>query len=630
MRRAAIYFFYDGQGIVDRYNLFMLEDLRKSCEKIYVVVNGELNEEGHKSFLTVADDVYIRKNEGLDVWAYKDSMEHIGWDVVTSYDEFILMNFTNFGPVFPLQEMFEKMSQKDVDFWGITKHYGHDFDPYNGCEYGYIPPHIQSSFIAIRSSMLCSEDFRRYWDNMPMIRGYEDSICKHEAIFTKKFEDLGYRSGIYVDTEHMKEYIDYPLMLCPVKMMKEFRCPIFKRKTFFNIYEEFMDVTCGEPGWELYQYLKKETSYDVDMIWENLLRTGNMWDIKQRMQLNYVLPTDVEKGMTRQPKVALFFHLYYMEMLEQMEHYAASMPDYADIYISTDTQEKKQQIEGALKDFGGRKVTVVVVKNQGREYAGVYVGLKPYYKQYDYICIAHSKRSRYEKPYIIGDEFSYHCFEHTLATKEYVHNVLATFEENPRLGLLVPPVPEHGMYYTTIGREWRGDHPLTVQLMEMLGVHAPIDPAKPPVAPLGGFFWFRAAALQKLFDHDFEYEDFPEEPCTAVDGTIMHAIERVYPFVAQDAGFYSGWVIPDKLAAMRITNDYKTIRDFNEPIFWVYGECDRHQALDKLNVSLASLQSGNADALSGKQLLRALLKKIAGPKLCSLYRKIVNKIKGDR
>ena len=32
------------------------------------------------------------------------------------------------------------------------------------------------------------------------------------------------------------------------------------------------------------------------------------------------------------------------------------------------------------------------------------------------------------------------------------------------------------------------------------------------------------------------YEDFPDEPMP-VDGTISHAIERILPFVAQDAGF---------------------------------------------------------------------------------------------
>lgn len=626
MRRGAIFFFYDGEGIADEYNFYMLEDLKKNLDKLYIVVNGLLTQESRDRFDQIADDVYVRENKGLDVWAYKEGMEHIGWDTVVGFDEFILMNHTNYGPVYPFAEMFAAMDTRNVDFWGITKHNGHDYDPYNACEYGYIPPHIQSSFIAVRHSMMVKEDYRKYWADMPMIESYVDSICKHEAVFTEKFTRLGYRSDVYVNTDDLKDVTDYPLMLMPVELIKNRRCPVFKRKSFFNIYEELMDITCGQATVELYDFLRNETNYDVNMIWDNLLRTANMWDIKQRMQLNYILPREMRKAMNCQPSVALFMHIYYPEMIPEMRAYAENMPPYADIYISTNTKEKKAAIEAGMRGVGN-KLTVVIVENRGREYAGFFIGLRSYVRNYDYICIVHGKKSRYEKPYIIGDSFSYHCFENTLATADFVHNVLATFEENPRLGLLVPPTPEHGMYYSTIGREWRGDYPGLVETMKGWGIKAPTDPNKPPVAPLGGFFWFRSTALQKLFDHDFEYEVFPEEPCTTVDGTIMHIIERIYPFVAQDAGYYSGWLISDRYAAMRMTSDYKTIRDINEFIFWVHGEGDRHNVLKHV-LEGASLSSTGEGQITKKELLRMLVKQLAGPKWCARYRKTVNAIKG--
>lgn len=617
-----LYFFYDGQGIADEYNFYMLRDLRQNLDKLYVVVNGKLTEESHRRFSEIADDVYVRENVGLDVWAYKDGMAHIGWDVVTSFDEFIMMNHTNYGPIYPFREMFAKMDKRDVDFWGITKHNGHDYDPYNACEYGYIPAHIQSSFIAVRRSMMLTDAYRKYWEDMPMINSYEDSICRHEAVFTEKFTRLGFRSDVYVNTDDLKDVCEYPLMLMPVELIKNRRCPVFKRKSFFNIYEELMDVSCGQATVELYDYLQHETDYDVNMIWDNLCRTANMWDIKQRMQLNYILPRDVKMTLDRQPKVALFMHIYYLDMLEDMKDYAARMPDYADIFITTNTQEKKQEIKAAFSNLG-RKLTVVVVENRGREYAGFFIGLRDYVRDYDYICIAHGKKSRYEKPYIIGDSFAYHCFENTLASRNYVNNILATFEENSRLGLLVPPVPEHGMYFSTIGREWRNDYTGVVDKLKEWGFQAPADPSKPPVAPLGGFFWFRSSALQKLFDLGLTYDVFPEEPCTAIDGTIMHVIERIYPFVAQSAGFYSAWVMSDRYAAMRMTSEYKTIRDVNEFVFWTYGECDRHGELKHILEGAAA-----GGRLSKKALLRQLLKQIVGPKWCARYRKFVNRIKG--
>ena len=626
MKRAALYFFYDHDGIADEYNFYLLRDLKLSLDALYVVVNGILSEEAYSKFSAIADDVYIRENKGFDVWAYKEGMEHIGWDTVQTFDEFILMNFTNFGPVHPFAEMFATMdSRPELDFWGITKHNGHSYDPYNACHYGYIPAHIQSSFIAIRKKMLCSKQYRKYWDNMPMINGYVDSICRHEAVFTKYFNDLGFQSDVYVNTDDLSDVADYPLMLLGVELVKNRRCPVFKRKMFMNIYEEYMDITCGQPAVEFFDYLKMETSYPVDYIWDNVLRTSNMWDIKQRLQLNYILSRSTAVPLQRTPKTALFMHLYYMDSLEEAFYYASSMPYYADLFFTTDTEEKKQIIASFMAPLN-RKTTIVVVLNRGREYAGFFIGLRSYVKEYDYICIAHGKKSRYEKPYIIGDSFAYHCFENTLATPEYVNNVLATFEANPRLGLLVPPTPSHAMYFTTIGREWRGDYPGTVETLKGWGFKAPIDPTKPPVAPLGGFFWFRAKALQKLFDHEFSYDVFPEEPCTAVDGTIMHIIERIYPFVAQDAGYYSAWAMSDRYAAMQCTNQYKTIRDINEFIFWSYGECDRHSELFNIQKAIAADQQYMN--MSKRQILRLLVKILVGSKGCAIYRKLFKRHKG--
>ena len=42
------------------------------------------------------------------------------------------------------------------------------------------------------------------------------------------------------------------------------------------------------------------------------------------------------------------------------------MPLYADIYLTTDTEEKKLVVEEAFRDFGGRKVKVLVAENRGQ------------------------------------------------------------------------------------------------------------------------------------------------------------------------------------------------------------------------------------------------------------------------
>ena len=50
VRRLVIYFFYDADGIVDRYVPYMLEDISRSCTELFIVCNGKLTSEGRETF----------------------------------------------------------------------------------------------------------------------------------------------------------------------------------------------------------------------------------------------------------------------------------------------------------------------------------------------------------------------------------------------------------------------------------------------------------------------------------------------------------------------------------------------------------------------------------------------------
>jgi rhamnosyltransferase len=215
--------------------------------------------------------------------------------------------------------------------------------------------------------------------------------------------------------------------------------------------------------------------------------------------------------------------------------------------------------------------------------------MKNYVSNYDYICFIHDKQSKYDTPFIHGESFAYKCYENVLSSKIFVENVIKTFSENSHLGLLVPPPPNHGAYYYLVGNEWMSNYVHTKELADALGLHVDIHPAKAPIAPLGSCFWFRSKALKPLFDNSFSYDDFPPEPVTQQDGTFMQSIERIYPFVAQSEGYYSGWLLSDVFANFEITNLYKQLRDCNQTLFWNFGIQDRHSLLHCVSTCKNSL-----------------------------------------
>ncbi len=566
-RRLVIYFFYDKRGIVDRYVPYFLKDLKENAEEIMIVSNGEIEPDGRKQ-LEQYGKIFVRENKGFDVWAYKEALEQYGWERLEQYDEVIMMNSTIMGPVFPLKETFDKMDTKDLDFWGLTEYYEQNVDPSGCCMYGYIPDHIQSHFIACRRSLVQSEEFHKYWDEMQMIHTYWEAVGKHEMIFTKYFRDLGFKSAVSVETEQLRSYSGYPLMMCPTKLMKEQRCPIFKRRMFFHDPKDFMSQTAGEAVEELYHYLETQTEYDADFIWETILRNYNQADIVKNMNLHYILSeydADIkktQKALTNH-KTALIMHLYFEDLLQESLHYAEAMPETADIYITTDSEEKRAAIETVFAALQCNRLEVRVIKNRGRDVSSLLIGVRDVIMDYDLVCFVHDKKTAQVVPGTAGASFAYKCFENTLASRAYVENIMITFDQNPRLGLLTPPEPNHGPFFTTLGREWRGNYEQVKELAQELEIRVPIEEEKPPVAPYGTMFWFRPQAMLPLFRKEWSYEDFPPEP-NETDNTILHAIERIYPFAVQESGYYPGIVMTQGFAGIEYGNLKYYVREYNE------------------------------------------------------------------
>ena len=185
VKRLAVYVMHDNDGIVDTYIDEFLKGLRSEVSCLRVVINGAVGEEGEARVRAVADEVIIRPNEGYDITAYKEGLLARGYEDLCAYDEAVICNDTLYGPIHPFSRMFGEMAQRDVDFWGITAFFGAPFDPFGTISYGYLPKHIQSFFQVFRKDFMRTEDFRKWWEEMPAITRYEDAIGTHEAVFTQ-------------------------------------------------------------------------------------------------------------------------------------------------------------------------------------------------------------------------------------------------------------------------------------------------------------------------------------------------------------------------------------------------------------------------------------------------------------
>lgn len=561
MKRLGIFVFYDKEGIVDNYVLYLLESLKEHLTNLIIVCNGNVTASGKSKLEQFSDRVYIRENTGYDAMAYKLAMaEYCGWNEVLEYDEVLMFNDTFFGPLYPFSEVFDKMQNQECDFWGLTYH-AKAIDYFYGTN-DVLPAHIHTFFSVYRKPVLASKAFQSYWNAFDSTEWFFSDVVRHEQFFTKYLEEAGFTWSAYIDAaeynsdEPSSNFNHYYYIAN--ELIRDYRCPIIKRKNFVI---KHMSMQAGNNGEDIANALKTietNTSYDTDMIWENILRLYNVTEIKNALHLDYVLPwkqREMEEPAELYKMTAVIAHLYYEELLPFCLKYLKQVPWKIHLYITSSKEGICQEVEKAMTECGRQNYQVMHIPNKGRDMGALFVACKDILKQYEYVCFVHDKKTKSSiGPATIGKSFLYNMWENMLKSSAYVDNVLNLFTSNRRLGFLAPPQPVHAEFFGSIGMEWHNDYENTMALAEKIGVKANFSPDIPCFA-LANVFWCRTKAIMPLADYGLSYEELPKEPMP-MDGTISHAIERIYPYVAQSQGYYSGIVMNTDYASLQNTNLY--------------------------------------------------------------------------
>ncbi|PZV38879.1 rhamnan synthesis F family protein, partial [Mesorhizobium kowhaii] len=439
---------------------------------------------------------------------------------------------------FPFSEMFSEMEGRNSDFWGASAHREMTPNPFTGT--GYLPWHLQTYFVAIRKDMLKSRAFKRYWENLPDVKTYTDAVLLHESQFTKHFTDLGYSAEAYVDPDDYGSH--YPAFINVDETIIN-RFPLLKRRLFFHD-PTFLEHNPVDLPRAL-RILKETSDYDVNLIWRNVLRTSELRNLNTNAALMSVLPdirTKDDDAAADYGKVAVCAHIYYTDMLDEMLDLTGNIPVPYDFIATTNTPEKKAEIEAILaKRPGVKKVIVrVVEQNRGRDMSSLFISFRDLFidDRYDLVCRLHTKKSPQVQA-SRGNLFKRHVLDNLLNTSGYVHNVLDMFHDNPSIGVAVPPMIH--ISYPTMGHVWFANRPKVEETARLLKIDVKFDDTT-PVAAYGTMFWFRPRALRKLFEHKWKWEDFNAEP-HHVDGGLAHALERLIAYTAQDAGYTTQHIV---------------------------------------------------------------------------------------
>lgn len=553
-RRACIYFIYDKDGIVEDYVVHQIKALREHIEFLHCVINGSLRPEEKNKLLGIVDLVQERENKGCDIGAYKAALAFTGWEKFSEYDELVLMNNTCFGPVYPLKEAFDWSEALDVEFWALSMDTKTLHRDGLGIHNNKSVICYQSYFYVLRKPLLGSKFLKEFFNEIPADASYVDSGNYYEHAFPGYFEERGYRGAVYCNEA---EDLNYPLLLNPVQLLRKYRMPLIKKRSFIHHYTDMMNNTGGEATLRLIRFLENETDYDMNLIWKSVLRTSGLADIVRCAQLKRVLPREaICSTADSSCRLGLVYHAFYRELFDEALSFVSNFSELANILLTTGSNEDKRILEEMLS-ASGCSARVDVIPNRGRDISALLVNAADFVFNHDLICFAHDITASDIEPKSVGRSWRYKLKENTAPSKAFVRNVLDLFEKEEHLGIAFPSYPNHGYFSENLGTGWCGNFGNTQEILKKFGINTKIHEHTLCVAPLGRCFWFRPVALKKIFagpeGAGWNYDDFPAEPVAAND-TALAAIERSFAYFAQEAGFYPVFLYNDEYVRIELSN----------------------------------------------------------------------------
>ncbi|GAA1128241.1 rhamnan synthesis F family protein [Microbacterium natoriense] len=548
-KRLVIYVVYDRRGGVEEFVRYALQGLRDDAAHILAVVNGSLDTAGRALLETVTDEILVRSNDGFDIWAHKDALDHVG-DRIAEFDEVLLTNDTWFGPVRPYAPVFERMGEQEVHFWGMTDH---DWEPLNKfTNEGELPYHLQSFWIAVRKEMFLSPEWGAYWRDLPEMPSYFDAVLKHEIQFTKHFADQGYSHSVAFASA------DYPTehpALFNADLLLADGCPLIKRRPFFH-YPPFLDrhaVIGRRTIAEITKY-----GYPIELMWSNLARNVQPKTLNTDAGMLEVLP-DADTGYDRSApfRLAVIAHCADPRTVDHLLNRLVHIPVGFDLVVTTVEEGAAVKIRDALSGReipGMAEVEVrVVPSKRGRDMSAFFIACRDVLTSgaYDLVVKIHT-RAPSKRGANIARYFRRYQLENLISSPGQFAALLALFQREQGLGAVFSPMMHIG--YSLAGRGWGHYRDRAEEMCERLGIRVPLDGAT-PLAPLGGMWIGRPEALKILIDDEQDYRSYEVPKNGKREGADLARVqERMVTLAMGELGYHVRTVMNQEHAGIAYAN----------------------------------------------------------------------------
>ena len=321
---------------------------------------------------------------------------------------------------------------------------------------------------------------------------YSSSLLFHSNVINKKYENYTLFKGnlIEYDGSHTQNvsiiYDEYT----PEKFYESNKVLINLTRTLFPKEEQFYFLN----GWNIWlegSYLEPDTNYGYGAL--NAFSKA-LFNMSYNSSKVYDF-TKIDKGVN----IAVQAHVFYEELIDEMISAINNIPFKFDLYISTNTLEKKNIIENHIKNTTkANYYEIMVIENKGRDLLPMLWQMKNKIWSYKYFCHIHSKTSNHTE---FGNIWRKYLYHNLLGNKEIVMDILDTFIKKDEIGFIYPEVVYK---YSKM--------PLMMVRNSIFYINFTVNKIFPGYKmgkkfkyPLGNMFWAKVDAIRQVFSHKYVY-----------------------------------------------------------------------------------------------------------------------------
>lgn len=554
MKSLLLFSHYNKHDKLSEHVVFLLESLQDRFEKIVIISNSALSKSDLRRLEGLSAKVVLRPNTGYDFAAWRDGMKYIGWKKMVDYDSVTIMNDTCFGPVFSLDPVFDSMEQKDdADFWGLITHPKLSAsESHTGMT---IHEHIQSFFITFNKHVVRSVEFKSFWNRVVDFEDVQEVINNYETKLTHVLSKAGFKYRTYVDAENNKGPIKNLTIYAPEKCL-EMGLPLVKVKAFtHHTYPKY-----------LLQKLGSVTDYPMEII-ENYF--NEYVDPNQQLLMFDKTVKELNKKSTDSQMIAVHLHAFYMDVAEEFITRFAKWSFAFDLYVTVSSDELKSEVSEILKKHEITPKEIMVLPNRGYAVIPWMTTANKYLNEYDVVGHFHTKKDAHMDEWV-GKVWTGDLMDMLVDSAD---DIVGNFALNSRLGIVIPEIPTHARY---LGAEMYYDVGELRDIVTALYIRMDIDTKRfvdmdkivAYIYPYGMMYWYRPGALKPITDLGFTEQEVPYGKLP--DTTVLHAVERLFVYVAWSRGFDYRIAKPSTYTSEFITtlsvNKQVFLREHNRPL----------------------------------------------------------------